>query len=72
LYRFTHEVSENLPYNIKISIIESLFRVAYCDKDLDHNETEIIRKISGLFQIAHKDFIDTKIKTKKEFGLDTA
>jgi uncharacterized tellurite resistance protein B-like protein len=72
LYRFTREVSENLPYNVKISIIENLFRVGCCDKHLDHKETEIIRKISGLFQIAHKDFINAKITTKKEFGLDTA
>ncbi|MFQ5963855.1 MAG: TerB family tellurite resistance protein [Candidatus Scalinduaceae bacterium] len=71
LYRFTHEVSENLPYNVKISIIEILFRVACCDKELDHKEIEIIRKISGLFHIAHKDFIDAKITIKKEFGLDT-
>jgi hypothetical protein len=33
---------------------------------------ETIRKISGLFHIAHKDFINAKIKIKKEFGLDVA
>lgn len=72
LYRFTHEVSQKLPYNVKVSIIEKLFRVACVDKDLDDAELEAIRKISGLFQVSHKDFIDTKINVKKEFGLDTA
>ena len=72
LYRFTHEISENLPNDIKISIIENLFRVACVDKDLDSNELETIRKISSLFKIEHADFIDTKIRIKKEFGLDTA
>ena len=72
LYTFTHEVSENLPYAIRISIIEDLFRVAYVDKELDNDELEIIRKISGLFHISHKDFIDAKIKIKKELGLDSA
>lgn len=72
LYRFTHEVSENLSYNVKISILENLFRVACVDKDLDNKELEIIRKISGLFNVAHKDFIDAKIRIKKEFGLPTA
>ncbi len=71
LHRFTREVSKELPYNVKLSIIETLFRVACCDRELDHEETEIIRKISGLFQISHKDFIDAKITIKKEFGLDT-
>ena len=72
LFRFTNEISEDLPYGIKMSIIENLFRIACVDKDLDNNELEIIRKISGLFHIGHKDFIDVKISVKKEFGLDTA
>lgn len=72
LYRFTHEVSEDLNYQTKISIIENLFRVACSDKELDDNELETIRKISGLFHLSHKDFIDAKIKVKKEFGLATA
>jgi len=72
LYRFTHEISENLPNDIKISIIENLFRVACVDKDLNDNELETIRKISSLFKIEHTDFIDAKIRIKKEFGLDTA
>ena len=72
LHRFTREVSKDLPYEVRISIIETLFRVACCDKELDHKEMETIRKISGLFHIAHKDFINAKITIKKEFGLDTA
>lgn len=51
--------------------MENLFRVACADKDLDDSELEVVRKISGLFNVAHKDFIDTKIRIKKEFGLDT-
>ncbi len=72
LHRFTSEVSNDLPYEVRISIIETLFRVACCDKELDHKELETIRKISGLFHIAHKDFINAKISIKKEFGLDVA
>lgn len=72
LYRFTHEISVDLPKDIKILIIENLFRVACVDKDLDVNELETIRKIANLFKIEHSDFINVKIKIKKEFGLDTA
>ena len=72
LYSFSREVSANLIYEAKKVIIEDLFRVACSDKDLDESEIEAIRKISGLFQLYHKDFIDAKIKIKKEFGLDTA
>jgi len=69
LYAFTHEVSENLSHAIKILIIEELFRVACVDKELDNSELEVIRKISGLFHVEHKDFINAKIKIKKEFDL---
>lgn len=72
LYRFTNEVSKNLSYQVKMNIIEDLFRIACVDKDLDTLELETIRQIAGLFDITHKDFIDTKIKIKKEFGLKVA
>ena len=72
LHTFTHEVSHDLPWDIKKDIIDNLFRVACIDGDLAHEEEEMIRKISGLFRLDHKDFIDSKIKVKKEFGMDTA
>jgi uncharacterized tellurite resistance protein B-like protein len=72
LHTFTREVSHDLSRDIKKDIIENLFRVACIDGDLAHEEEETIRKISGLFRLEHKDFIDSKIKVKKEFGMDTA
>lgn len=71
LYRFTSELNQNLPYEVRISIIENLFRVGCADKDLDEEELELIRKIANLFHLSHKDFIEAKIKIKKEFGLKT-
>jgi len=72
LHTFTKEVGQDLAFDVKISIIENLFRVACIDQDLDNEEYEMIRKIAGLLRIDHKDFIDIKIRIKKEFGLDTA
>jgi len=72
LHTFTKEVGQDLTFDVKVSIIENLFRIACIDQDLDNEEYEMIRKISGLLRIDHKDFIDTKIRIKKEFGLDTA
>lgn len=72
LYSFAKEASSDLPYARKVFVIENLFRVACIDKNLDNAEHEMIRKISGLLQIDHKNFIDAKIKVKKECGLDTA
>jgi len=72
LHTFTKEVGQNLAFDVKIGIIENLFRIACIDQDLDNEEHEMIRKISGLLRVDHKDFIDIKIRIKKEFGLDTA
>jgi len=72
LQSFTHIISNDIPYQVKISIIEILFSVGCADGDLDHIEIETIRKIAHLFGIAHKDFINAKIKIKKEFNLKTA
>ncbi len=72
LHTFTHEVSKDLSREVKLSIIDNLFRVACVDNDLDEKEHEMIRKIAGLFRLDHKEFIDSKIKIKKEFGMDTA
>ncbi len=72
LFTFTSEVKQDLPYSVKKDIIECLFRVACADGELAHEEHEIIRKISGLCGVDHKDFIEAKLKIKKEFGLDTA
>jgi len=71
LYTFTREITKDLPFAVKISIIENLFRIACVDGELDNNELETIRQISGLFKIPHKDFIEAKIKIKKEFSLET-
>ncbi|MCK5215887.1 MAG: TerB family tellurite resistance protein [Candidatus Omnitrophica bacterium] len=71
LHTFTREVSHGLSYPTKVEITELLFRLACVDGDLAHEEHEQIRQIAGLFQIDHKDFINAKIKVKKESGMDT-
>jgi uncharacterized tellurite resistance protein B-like protein len=71
LYSFTSVISKDLNYGMKIAIVENLFRVACIDRDLDNSELETIRKISGLLGLEHAEFINTKIKIKREFGLET-
>ena len=72
LHTFTSHIKKDLPYEARLEVIEDLFCLACSDKDLDHQEHELIRKICGLLYVTHKDFIDIKIKIKKESGMDTA
>lgn len=71
LFSFTKDVSGGIERKDKIYIVENLFRVACVDHDLDNTELETIRKISGLFGLDHQEFIECKIKVKKEYGMDT-
>lgn len=71
IWSFTHLFTKMLDEE-KIPIVENLFRVACADKDLDFDETEMIRKMSNLMKVSHGDFINAKIRVKKELGLDTA
>jgi uncharacterized tellurite resistance protein B-like protein len=71
LYTFTSQIEKGLSYEVKLEVVGDLFRLACCDNDLDDAEYELIRKICGLLNVSHKDFIDIKIKVKKESGLDT-
>jgi uncharacterized tellurite resistance protein B-like protein len=70
LYEFAKEINQTLKREERVNILEHLFQVACADQDLDNEELEIIRKISGLLQIEHDQFISTKIKVKKDFGLE--
>jgi len=72
MHAFTSEVSHELERADRIEIIEDLFRVACIDQDLDEKEHGMIRLISSLFRLDHKEFINSKVKVKKEFGMDTA
>lgn len=69
LYRFVREISKKLRYNVKKSIIEDLFHVGYADRDLDNNEFKVIRKVSGLLNVADKDFTDIWQRIELESGL---
>jgi len=71
VHEFTRDIKKDLEREDKIDIIEHLFRVACADKELDTTEHEMIRKIADLFGLDHKEFIDSKIKVKKELGMDT-
>jgi len=63
---FTREVNQRRGYQERLRILENLFRVAFSDQSLVYQELETIRKIATLFWISHKDFINTKLKIKKE------
>ena len=65
-YEFTTLINNQLSYEEKTQIIQTLWQISNSDQHIDQWEEHAIRKIAGLLYIDHQDFIDTKIKTKQE------
>jgi uncharacterized tellurite resistance protein B-like protein len=64
LFQFTEVINANYSYAEKVSLVESLWKVAYSDKQLDKYEEHMVRRIADLLYVSHSDFIQTKNRIK--------
>lgn len=60
LFQFTHLLNDSYDYEQKLSLIRSMWLVAYADDNLDRYEEHIIRKVAELIHVEHADFIQLK------------
>jgi uncharacterized tellurite resistance protein B-like protein len=65
LFEFTHIINKHCEYKQKLSLVNNLWKVAYADGELDKYEEHIIRKISDLIHVSHRDFIQEKISVRE-------
>lgn len=68
-YQFTTLINNNFSIEQKIEIIESLWRIAYADNELDKYEEHLLRRISDLIYVPHRDFIAAKHRIQDEVGI---
>ena len=61
---FTKTV-KNLEENLKIKLIETLWRIIYSDKNVDLYESSLMRRLTGLLYLDPKEVGDIKEKIKK-------
>ena len=66
LYVFTRDINDNFSAEQRIQLIESMWKIAYADGNIDKYEEHIIRKVSNLIYVAHSDFIKAKISAKEQ------
>mgnify|MGYP000252002776 FL=1 len=64
LFQFTEVINVSYSYEEKVSLVESLWKVAYSDKQLDKYEEHMVRRIADLLHVSHSDFIQTKNRIK--------
>ncbi len=60
----TQTINQNLDYDQKCILIGAMWTIAHSDSHIDPHEDHIIRKISDLIYVSHRDFIDQKIKSQ--------
>jgi len=66
LYEFTRDINDNFDAAERIKLIESMWKIAYADGNIDKYEEHIIRKVSNLIYVAHSDFIKAKLSAKEQ------
>lgn len=65
LYEYTRLINDMCNYEDKLRLIKNLWSIAFADQQLDKYEEYLIRKISDLLHVSHKDFIQQKLLVKK-------
>lgn len=63
-YQFTSEINRSFDLVQRIALVENLWRVAYADDQLSRYEDHLIRKISDLLYVPHRDFIAAKLRAR--------
>jgi len=63
-HQFTSLINKGYDQQQKQLIIEYLWQVAFADGELDVYEEHVIRKVSDLLYVSHKDFIRLKEKVR--------
>ena len=65
ILEFTREI-KNMNEKDKITIIETIWRIIYSNKEADIYEANLMRRLGGLLYIDNKIMGDIKLRIKKE------
>jgi len=68
-HQFTNLIAKKYDQSKKIKIIEYLWMIAYSDYDLNKYEEHMVRRISDLIYVPHKEFIQAKHRVQKSLNL---
>jgi len=60
LHKYTSHVNSDLSYDDKQLLMKNLWSVVYSDGRVDKYEEHLVRRISDLIHVSHKDFIKAK------------
>jgi uncharacterized tellurite resistance protein B-like protein len=66
LYHYAKVINENFTISEKVELIESLWRIVYADGLLDKYEEYLMRQLTVLLRLSHRQMIDAKLKVLDE------
>ena len=68
VYPFTRTLNEELTREEKCELLKYLWRLTNFEGDRHHYEEHVIRKITDLLYLSHRDFITAKLSLITEDG----
>ncbi len=68
MFQFAALINKQFPRERKILVLEHLWTVAFADAELEKYEEHLIRKVTTLLHLDHKDFIDAKLRVKQRMS----
>jgi len=66
LYHFAREINDNFTMEEKVALIEALWRIVYADGMLDKYEEYLMRQLTKLLRLSHRQMIEAKLKVLAE------
>jgi len=64
-YAFTSLINKEFSQQEKIILVEKMWLVAFADNELEKHEEHLVRKISELLYVSHKDFMSAKNRAQQ-------
>ena len=71
LWQFTNRINQNYKRDEKLEILETVWKLVLIDGIIDKHEDYLIRKLSKLLRLSHKDMIDTKLTARAALNADS-
>lgn len=65
-YQFTSLINKKFTQQQKITLIRTLWKIAYADGELDIYEEHMVRKMADLLHVPHLEFIKAKHQVNME------
>ena len=64
LQHITRLINEHYDHQMKVRIVEMMWRLVYADSNKDHYEEHLIRQVADLLYVSHPEFIQARHKAE--------